>query len=251
MKTTFATLLLVFSAFASTAQELKKVKNTLTSNPFTEEKEEYEVLKSNKKIKHGTYQRWVNGKLVETGFYKDNQKDSTWSKFSSYSGAIRERGNYGKSERVGVWEFYNSKNQLEQSYDFTARKLIAIHPETSSKTGWVITDKDTAQTTVDCTAMLIGGSTAYGEILGRNIRFPISAMKKGVSGQVFVTLIIDENGKPSGHKVAKPLDKECDEEALRVSRLLTDWLPAMKDGKPVKSLHLVPVSFRQEGIINR
>jgi TonB family protein len=248
MKTTFAMLLLVFSAFASTAQELKKVKNTLTSNPFAEEKEEYEVLKSNKKIKHGTYQRWINGKLVETGFYKDNQKDSTWAKFHSYSGAIRERGNYDKGERAGIWEFYNSKSQLEQSYDFTARKLILTNPASMTQMSWIIADKDTVQTMVDCTASIIGGSAAYGEILVRNIRFPVSAMKKGVSGQVFVTLIIDENGKPSGHKVSKSLDKDCDEEALRVSRLLTDWLPAMKDGKPVKSLYLMPVSFRQEGI---
>jgi TonB family protein len=244
MKTLLTTLLFSCVVFATTAQELKKVKHTLTSNPFTEEKEEYEVLKSDKKTKYGTYQRWFNGKLVETGFYKDNQKDSTWSKFHSYSGAIREQGNYYKGERAGIWEFYNSKSQLEYSYDFTNRKLVSVNEETAAKTAWVVTHTDTSQTTVEHPALFMGGRSAYGEILGRNIRFPASAMKKGVSGQVFVTLIIDENGKPSGHKVAKALDKDCDAEALRVSRLLTDWLPAMKDGKPVKSLHLVPVSFR-------
>jgi TonB family protein len=251
MKTAFTTLLFSCIAFAATAQDLKTVKNTLISNPFTEEREEYEVLKSDKKIKHGTYQRFVNGKVVETGFYKNNQKDSTWTKFFSHTGAVREQGNYSKDQRVGLWQFYNYKNQLEQSYDFTERKLILTNPDAISKNGWVITDMDTLQTPVDCTASIIGGSVAYGEILARNIRFPVSAMRKGVSGQVFVTLIVDENGKPSGHKVSKSLDKDCDEEALRVSRLLKDWLPAMKDGKPVKSLHLVPVSFKQEGIINR
>lgn len=248
MKTPFATLLFTFASLAAAAQELKTVKNTLTSNPFTEEKEEYQVLKADKKIKHGTYQRLLNGKVVETGFYKNNQKDSTWSRFHSYSGAIREQGNYTNNERTGIWQFYNFKNELEYSYDFTNRKLVSVNEATASKTAWVVTDTDTLQTAVDHPALFMGGRTAFGEILARNIRFPASAMRKGVSGQVFVTLIVDENGKPSGHKVSKSLDKDCDAEALRVSLLLTDWLPAVKDGKPVKSLQLVPVSFRQEGI---
>ena len=248
MKIPILTLLLSCIIFAATAQELKIVKNTLNSNPFTEEREEYHVLKADKKIKHGTYQRMFNGKLVETGFYKNNQKDSTWSKFHSYSGAIREQGNYTNNERTGIWQFYNFKNELEYSYDFTNRKVVSVNEATTSKTAWVVTNTDTSQTTVEHPALFMGGKTAFGEIIARNIRFPASAMRKGVSGQVFVTLIVDENGQPSGHKVSKSLDKDCDAEALRVSLLLTDWLPAMKDGKTVKSLQLVPVSFRQEGI---
>lgn len=249
MKTLLTTFLFSCVVFATTAQELKKVKHNLTSNPFTEEKEEYEVLKSDKKIKYGTYQRWFNGKLVETGFYKDNQKDSTWSKFHSYSGAIRERGNYAKDERTGMWQFYNYKNQLEYSYDFTIRKLLSVNEETISKTAWVVTDTASSQTTVEHPALFMGGTAASGEILARNMRFPAPAMRMGIQGRVYVTFVIDENGRASGHKVSKPLDKDCDEEALRVCRMLTEWIPASKDGKPVKSLHVIPVSFNFGGII--
>ena len=98
MKTLLTTFLFSCVVFATTAQELKKVKKTLVSNPFTHEWEEYHVLKSDKKIKHGPYQRLVNDKVTETGFYKDNQKDSTWTKVFSHTGAIREQGNYTNNE---------------------------------------------------------------------------------------------------------------------------------------------------------
>lgn len=249
MNTTSATFLLIFTAFATTEQELKKVKKTLVSNPFTHRWEEYHVLKSDKKIKHGPYQQLVNDKVEETGFYKDNQKDSTWTKFFFYSGAIREQGLYAKNQRVGVWTFYNNKNELEQSYDFSTQKLIFSGPESRPKMGWVITETDTLETVVDSPAVYLGGTATYAEILAKNMRFPAPAVRRGVQGRVYVTFMIDEKGRTSGHKVSKPIDRDCDEEALRVSRLLTDWLPAVKDGKPVKSLHMIPVSFNFGGIV--
>jgi len=242
-------LLLLCISLSAEAQELKMTKKTLTSNPFTEEIEEYQVLKSNKNIKHGTYTRLVNDKVVETGFYKDNQKDSVWTKFFPQTGAIREQGNYQNNQRVGAWSFYNFKKQKEQVYDFTARRLVETIEDSSAKIGWVIMGADTIQTNIEFVATLIGGSSAFAEILTKNIRYPIAAVKKGISGRVLVSLTVDEDGKATAHKVVKPLNKDCDAEALRVSLLLIDWLPAIKDGKPVKSVCLVPVSFNFGGIV--
>ncbi|MFN8347812.1 MAG: TonB family protein [Spirosomataceae bacterium] len=251
MKTLFHILFLCLFIFSASAQELKKVKNTITSNPFTNEREEYYVLKSDKKIKHGSYERRMNEKIIETGFYKNNLKDSLWTQFFTHTGTIKEQGTYTNNERTGIWQFNNSKNQLEYSYDFTNHKLISVNEAAVSKTAWVLTSTDTAQTAVEHAALYMGGTSALGEVLARNIRFPTTAMKKGVNGKVFVTFIVDEEGKVSNHKVTKHLDRECDEEALRVCRLLTEWIPAGKEGKPVKSLQMVPVSFNFAGVINR
>lgn len=251
MKTRIYILFLHCTISVASAQELKKVKNTITSNPFTTEQEEYYVFKSDKKIKHGPYQRWINNKLIETGSYKNNLKDSVWTSIYSYTGTIKEQGTYSNNERTGIWQFNNSNNQSEYAYDFTNHRLISVNEATVSKTAWVVTATDTTQTAVDHAALYMGGTTALGDVLVRNIRFPATAMKKGVNGKVFVTFIVDEEGKVSNHKVTKHLDKECDEEALRVSRLLTEWIPAAKAGKAVKSLQLVPVSFNFAGVVNR
>jgi len=50
MKTVLTVLLFSCIVLAATAQEVKKVKHTITSNPFTEEREEYYVYKSDKSI---------------------------------------------------------------------------------------------------------------------------------------------------------------------------------------------------------
>lgn len=242
-------LLMLCISFSAKAQELKMVKKTLTSNPFTEEKEEYQVLKSDKKIRHGSYVRLVNEKVVETGFYKNNQKDSLWTKFYSQTGAIREQGNYLNGQRAGTWSFYNFKKEKEQVYDFTDRRVVEMTADSTAKIGWVIMGTDTVKTNLDFVATLIGGNMAFGEIMGKNIRYPVAAIRKGISGQVLVSLVVDEAGKASAHKVIKPLNKDCDAEALRVSLLLTDWLPAIKDGKPVKSICIVPISFNFGGIV--
>lgn len=236
-------------SLSAESQELKTVKKTLTSNPFTEEIEEYQVFKSDKKIRHGSYVRLVNNKILETGFYKNNQKDSVWTKFYPQTGAIREQGNYQNNQRVGLWSFFNFKKQKEQVYDFTARRLLETIDDSTTKIGWVIMGADTIQTNIEFVATLIGGSSAFAELLTKNIKYPIAAVKKGISGRVLVSLTVDEDGKASAHKVVKPLNKDCDAEALRVSLLLTDWLPAIKDGKPVKSICLVPVSFNFGGIV--
>jgi protein TonB len=251
MKLPFASFLLSILVFSATAQELKKVKHTLTFNSFPEEQEEYYVLKSDKKIKHGPYQRWVNGKIIETGSYKNNQKHSVWTKIFPNTESIREQGNYTDNERTGIWQFYSFKNELEYSYDFTNRKVVSINEATTSKTAWVVINTDTLQTIVEHPALFIGGTASYGEILAKNMRSPAAASRRGVAGKIFISFIVDEEGRTSNYKITKSLEKDCDEEALRVYRMLTEWIPAVKDGKPVKSVQMVSFNFNSSQVIIR
>ena len=77
MKTLLITLF-TLSIFTTTAQELKKVNKSGSNGPFDSYKEEYEVLKDEKKVKQGSYKKWRNNVLVEEGHYKGNKRDSTW-----------------------------------------------------------------------------------------------------------------------------------------------------------------------------
>ena len=107
------------------AQELKKVINKPTGTYYFEE---YQVLQSDKKIKHGSYAKIsYNKEALETGFYKNNLRDSTWTEYYNNSTALRSRGNYRNNERTGIWEFYTLNGLLDQKYDFTQKKLIFIN----------------------------------------------------------------------------------------------------------------------------
>ena len=66
---------------------------------------------------------------------------------------------------------------------------------------------------------------------------------KGVSGRVTVWLVVDEDGSVSGVRLKQGFNHWLNNEAIRLVSSMPRWKPALKDGKPVKSLTLTSVSF--------
>lgn len=66
---------------------------------------------------------------------------------------------------------------------------------------------------------------------------------KGVSGRVTVWLVVDEDGSVSGVRLKQGFNHWLNNEAIRLVSSMPRWKPALKDGKPVKSLVLTSVSF--------
>lgn len=92
-------------------------------------------------------------------------------------------------------------------------------------------------------AMYPEGDYSLLEFIARNIKYPISAIERKVTGKVYVGAFIDSQGNLKEAKILYGIDKELDEEALRVVRLITRWLPEIVDGKPVQSALTIPVTF--------
>lgn len=65
-----------------------------------------------------------------------------------------------------------------------------------------------------------GGVDAYRTYLLQNVRYPEAAKVKNVSGDVFVRFVVDEAGRILDAKAAKVIGAGCDEEALRLVRLM-------------------------------
>lgn len=85
-----------------------------------------------------------------------------------------------------------------------------------------------------------GGVEAYRTYLLQNVRYPEAAKTKNVSGDVFVSFVVDETGRILDAEVAKGIGAGCDEEALRLVRLMPWWTPGRRAGKPVR----VPATLR-------
>lgn len=62
-------------------------------------------------------------------------------------------------------------------------------------------------------------------------------------GSVFVSFIINPDGSLADFAVIKGLTAEFDQEALRVARLMENWIPAQQSGKPVRSRFILPIHF--------
>lgn len=89
-----------------------------------------------------------------------------------------------------------------------------------------------------------GGPELYSEFLREEIRYPSEAVTKKLQGRVLCTMKIDETGKITNIELLKGIAPELDREALRVLRRLPDFEPAVFEGKKVKCIMTMPVTFR-------
>ena len=69
-----------------------------------------------------------------------------------------------------------------------------------------------------------GFNTLVSEIAGA-VKYPDEAKKKGIQGKVFVSFVVDEQGKVTNAKVERGVDAALDAEALRVVNGLKTWKP--------------------------
>ena len=88
-----------------------------------------------------------------------------------------------------------------------------------------------------------GGMQAMMKFLTTNIKYPVEAQKKGVSGRVIVQFVIMEDGTLDQAKVVRGIDPLLDQEALRVVKLMPKWKPGMDRGEAVKVRFTAPIMF--------
>ncbi len=96
---------------------------------------------------------------------------------------------------------------------------------------------------VEVKAEFPGGEEALNQFLKDNIKYPPKAAKKRIQGRVEVACWIDKSGKIHDVRVVDSVDKDLDKEAVRVCRLLPDFIPASVNGEPVEVLFKLPIKF--------
>jgi TonB family protein len=89
-----------------------------------------------------------------------------------------------------------------------------------------------------------GGSEGMLHYLAGNVRYPSKARKKNIQGKVVITFVVDKNGSVVAPNVTRSVNKEIDEEAMRVITDMPRWKPGLMNGKPVKVLYHLPITFK-------
>jgi TonB family protein len=93
----------------------------------------------------------------------------------------------------------------------------------------------------------IGGQKARIQHIADNIHYPAAAREMGIHGTVFVSFIVEADGSLSNIKTLRGIGYGCDEEAMRVVRLMPKWNPGRQNGKNVRVLFNMPISFVLQG----
>lgn len=91
-----------------------------------------------------------------------------------------------------------------------------------------------------------GGQEALRVWLAENITYPEEAKTDSIQGIVYVSFIVNEQGKVTDSKLARGASPALDKEALRVVKEMPAWKPGKHKGKEVKVSYTVPISFKLE-----
>ncbi|MEI7500332.1 MAG: M56 family metallopeptidase [Bacteroidota bacterium] len=97
--------------------------------------------------------------------------------------------------------------------------------------------------TIDKMPSFSGGHDALIKFLIANIKYPEEAMKKNVQGKVFVHFVVRSDGSITDVKIQRGIGGGCDEEALRVVKMMPKWNPGEDKGKPVAVVTVLPIKF--------
>jgi len=109
------------------------------------------------------------------------------------------------------------------------------------------TDYNQTFTKVEIESMYPGGAAAWLRYLNKNFRYPQDAINNEVQGIVVVQFIVDKDGNVSEvQAVSGPETGGLREEAMRVIRQSGKWIPAIQNGRQVKSYKKQPVIFKLE-----
>jgi len=88
-----------------------------------------------------------------------------------------------------------------------------------------------------------GGVKGLYKFLNSNIRYPLLAKELNIQGIVFVNFVIEKDGNITGIKVLRGIGGGCNEESIRIVKIMPKWTPGKQRGKPVRVSFNLPVKF--------
>jgi len=90
----------------------------------------------------------------------------------------------------------------------------------------------------------IGGDKAFQSFLKANLKYPKEVAEMGISGTVYVELVVNTDGTISEVSIKRSVHTLLDHEAMRVIKMTSGkWKPGMQSGKAVKVRLILPVKF--------
>lgn len=160
----------------------------------------------------GTYYSEHRNKTTEKGLCKNGYKIGNWEELKD-NGTIKNI-EYKESDKNEVYIYVSS--DLEYNAVFT---IVEYMPEFPGK------------------------EQALFKFLGNNMRYPNEAKDGNIQGTVYVSFVIDSDGKPKDAKIIRGVHASLNEESLRVVKLMPNWYPGIQRGVPVNVQYNLPIKF--------
>ena len=104
-------------------------------------------------------------------------------------------------------------------------------------------DDSTIFTVVEESPEFTGGEKALSRFYRKKLVYPKQALKNQIQGTVTIKFIVEKDGTLSDIDILRPLMYGCNEEAIRLVKLMPPWKPGKQMGIPVRVFYTIQVVF--------
>ncbi|CAL2081018.1 TonB family protein [Tenacibaculum sp. 190524A05c] len=152
--------------------------------------------------------------------------------------SILKKGFYRKNKKHGKFvSLLNGKKKYEEYYK--KGKLI-------KGTSWDDKGKEYSYKSTFVNPYYPRGNKGIRKHVIKNFKVPDYAFANKISGRIVVGFKIEKSGEISNIKILKKLCDPCDQEAIRVIKLLKKWKPGKIRGQNVRVGYSLPITYNIE-----
>lgn len=156
-----------------------------------------------------------------------------------------EQGTKVDGKKVGIWNYFDSPDNLALTYDHTSDSVVFIVKDTTRSL--IKKHDDWVPTLTDYTARVLGSyEPLYAYLQGTITSYTKSILKKRqyFSDKVYVAFSINQHGKMEDVTVLNSSNDDLNQKLLSaIIAAPFEWLAARKDGQPTSSIVAIPIVF--------
>ncbi|MCC3159121.1 TonB family protein [Hymenobacter sp. 15J16-1T3B] len=185
----------------------------------------------------GLYVSWYeDGKVQERGEYHHGERTGRWLSVHR-NGQRRSTGNYTSDRPTGEWHYYYSNGQPAAVEVIRPAQptALTLYNEDGSRFDGLPLRRQAPE--------FPGGEPALLEYLARHTNYPREARRKGITGKVYVSYTVGEDGRVGQVRVLRGLSPDADNEAKRVVASLPRFRPGREYNVPTSFTYTVPIYF--------
>ncbi len=220
--------------------------------------------------RNGLAEEWYdNGSRISKGYYINNLKEGEWEYYAYESNTLFQFGKYQKGLKEGTWTTIDTSATIRATHSYKHdkkngpfkyfdedgnlfREGIYENDELSYDTTYI--DKnpyhfhvgDKMPVLIDCPNLPNKQrmKCKEGTISSLQIHYPEFERRMGIEGQVIVRFVINERGKIENLIIIRGLSNGIKKSVMKAFPMESIWEPGIDDGKPVKVLYSLPISFK-------
>jgi len=133
----------------------------------------------------------------------------------------------------------------ENTNDTVVKTVVAV--QTDIKIDEVIVTNPVIEAEIiefpDVEATFPGGAAALQKWIADNVQYPQVSQELGEQGKVYVSFVVEPDGKVSNVQVERGVSDDLDREAKRVVRNMPAWIPGEAGGKKSRTRCRLPIVF--------